>query len=114
MVAANLAGWFGPAGAPFYLLPFAAFFGGLAQFLAGMWSYRARDALATAMHGMWGSFWMSYGLLYLLFATGTITPPTGALVELGFWFISLFVRPSCALCENPGWHVQGRRGNQNT
>jgi succinate-acetate transporter protein len=89
IVAANLAGWFGPAGAPLYLFPFAAFFGGLAQFLAGMWSYRARDALATAMHGMWGAFWMSYGLLYFLFATGTLTAPTGAFVELGFWFIAL-------------------------
>jgi succinate-acetate transporter protein len=54
-----------------------------------MWAYKARDALATAMHGMWGAFWMSYGLLYFLFATGTITPPTGAFVELGFWFIVL-------------------------
>jgi succinate-acetate transporter protein len=89
IVAASLAGWFGPIGAPLYLFPFAAFFGGLAQFLAGMWAYKARDALATAMHGMWGAFWMSYGLLYFLFATGTLTAPTGAFVELGFWFIVL-------------------------
>jgi succinate-acetate transporter protein len=41
------------------------------------------------MHGMWGAFWMAYGLLNLLFATGTITPPTGPFVELGFWFIAL-------------------------
>jgi succinate-acetate transporter protein len=89
IVAAYLANWFGPAGAAYYLFPFAAFFGGLAQFLAGMWAYKARDALATAMHGMWGAFWMSYGLLYFLFATGTLTAPTGAFVELGFWFIVL-------------------------
>ena len=90
IVAAGLAGWYGSAtGAPLYLFPFAAFFGGLAQFMAGMWSYRARDGLATAMHGMWGSFWMAYGLLYLLFATGTLTPPTGPFPELGFWFIAL-------------------------
>jgi succinate-acetate transporter protein len=90
IVAAGLAGWYGSAnGAVFYLFPFAAFFGGLAQFMAGMWSYRARDGLATAMHGMWGSFWMAYGLLYLLFTTGTLTPPTGAFPELGFWFIAL-------------------------
>ena len=89
IVATNLAGWYNVQGAPLYLFPFAAFFGGLAQFLAGMWSYKARDGLATAMHGMWGSFWMAYGLLYLLFATGTLTPPTGPFVELGFWFIAL-------------------------
>jgi succinate-acetate transporter protein len=89
IVAAYLANWYGAQGAPYYLFPFAAFFGGLAQFLAGMWSYKARDGLATAMHGMWGSFWMAYGLLYFLAATGSVTLPTGPFVELGFWFIVL-------------------------
>jgi hypothetical protein len=27
-----------------------------------MWAYRARDGLATAMHGMWRSFCMAYGM----------------------------------------------------
>jgi len=89
IVATYLAGWYSAQGAPLYLFPFAAFFGGLAQFLAGMWSYKARDGLATAMHGMWGSFWMAYGLLFFLAATGTVTLPTGPFVELGFWFIVL-------------------------
>jgi succinate-acetate transporter protein len=89
IVATYLAGWYHVQGAPYYLFPFAAFFGGLAQFLAGMWSYKARDGLATAMHGMWGSFWMAYGLLFFLAATGTVTLPTGPFVELGFWFIVL-------------------------
>jgi succinate-acetate transporter protein len=89
VVAANLAGWYGTSTTPDYLFPFAAFFGGLAQFLAGMWAYRARDGLATAMHGMWGSFWMAYGILYFMFARGTLTPPVGAFPALGFWFIAL-------------------------
>ena len=54
MVAANLAGWYGTPLSGVYLLPFAAMFGGIAQFAAGLWAYKARDALATAMHGMWG------------------------------------------------------------
>ena len=54
MVAANLAGWYRTTKSGGYLWPFAAVFGGVAQFLAGMWGYRARDAIATAMHGMWG------------------------------------------------------------
>jgi succinate-acetate transporter protein len=89
IVASHLAGIWGDQDSPRFLFPFAAFFGGLAQFLAGMWSYRARDGLATAMHGMWGSFWMAYGLLHLLFAVGALTEPTGAFPELGFWFIAL-------------------------
>src|SRR5918911_4922409 len=66
IVAAHLAGWYGNPTSELILAPFAAFFGGLAQFLAGMWAYRARDGLATAMHGMWGSFWLAYGLLHFL------------------------------------------------
>jgi uncharacterized protein len=89
IVAANMAGWYGSAATPGYLFPFAAFFGGLAQFLAGMWAYRARDSVATAMHGTWGSFWMGYGLLQLLLATGVLH--TGGTLDhaLGFWFIAL-------------------------
>src|SRR3954466_6360031 len=56
IVAANMAGWYGGATSGRFLFPFAATFGGLAQFAAGMWAFRARDAVATAMHGMWGSF----------------------------------------------------------
>jgi uncharacterized protein len=89
IVAANLAGWYGNAASPGYLFPFAMFFGGLAQFTAGMWAYKARDAVATAMHGMWGSFWLGYGLLELLVATKTLATGTTLDHALGFWFIAL-------------------------
>src|SRR5205085_10992835 len=76
IVAANLAGWYGNhTTSPLYLAPFALAFGGIAQFLAGMWAYRARDALATAMHGMWGSFWIGYGILNVLLATHALPAP---------------------------------------
>jgi uncharacterized protein len=92
IVAANLAGWYGTSTSGQYLFPFAAAFGGVAQFAAGMWAYKARDAIATAMHGMWGSFWIAYGVLQLLFATGTLTaPPDGNFSELGYWFIALAI-----------------------
>jgi len=91
MVAAHMAHWFGGAQTNMVLWPFAAFFGGLAQFLAGMWSYKARDGIATAMHGMWGAFWMAFGTLWILVAAGKVTvPPPGAPFQaLGFWFIVL-------------------------
>src|SRR5437763_8803883 len=66
VVAANLAGWYGTSTSGQHLFPFALAFGGIAQFAAAMWAYRARDAIATAMHGMWGSFWIAYGILQLL------------------------------------------------
>lgn len=89
VVAAYLARWYGTTTSALFLFPFAALFGGVAQFAAGMWAYRARDGLATAMHGMWGSFWMAYGVLFLLGATRVLTIPTGKFSELGYWFIVL-------------------------
>jgi hypothetical protein len=89
MVATNLAGWYGSAASPIYLFPFAAVFGGVAQFAAGMWAYRARDGLATAMHGMWGSFWVAYGILWLLISARDILIPAGKFPELAFWFFPL-------------------------
>jgi succinate-acetate transporter protein len=89
IVAAHMAGWYGNPTTAVYLAPFAAFFGGLAQFTAGMWAYRARDGLATAMHGMWGAFWLAYGLLFLLVATGQIDTGRTFDTALGMWFVPL-------------------------
>lgn len=89
MVSAQLAGWYGTSHSGEFLFPFAAMFGGVAQFAAAMWSYRARDALATAMFGMFGSFWVGYGILNLLAATGDLTLPAGKFPELAFWFFPI-------------------------
>lgn len=109
MVAANLAGWYGnPHTSPLFLFPFAAILGGVAQFTAGLWAYRARDALATAMHGTWGSYWIGFAVLETLVLFHRLPPiPKGAVShELGFWFIMLAaVTLSGALAtllENPG------------
>jgi succinate-acetate transporter protein len=75
MVAAHMAHWFGGAQTNMVLWPFAALFGGLAQFLVGMWAYKTRDGVATAMHGTWGTFWMAFGILWLLVAAGKVTIP---------------------------------------
>jgi uncharacterized protein len=89
MVAAHLAHWYGDPTSLNYIWPFAATFGGIAQFAAALWGYRARDGLATAMHGMWGAFWMGFGILFLLNTVGAITVPTGKFVPFGYWFLVL-------------------------
>jgi len=97
MVGAWQAGWYGNALTPVALFPFVLTFGGLAQFLAGMWSYRARDGLATAMHGMWGAFWLAFGLMFWLITVGAF--PTSLVPGFGtaghsafaFWFVPLCV-----------------------
>src|SRR5919202_634475 len=73
--ASNLAGWWGTPHSALTLAPFAAMFGGLAQFLAGMWAYRARDAIATLAHGTWGAFWLAYGIYNILVGTHVIAAP---------------------------------------
>lgn len=41
-------------------------FGGLAQFIAGLMGYAARDCLVTVINSMWGTFWLAIGIVYLL------------------------------------------------
>jgi succinate-acetate transporter protein len=98
IVASNLAGWWGTPHSGLVLAPFAAMFGGLAQFLAGMWAYRARDAIATLAHGTWGAFWMAYGILNILLATHVLAAPTPWYhnPEVGFWFFALAITTGIA------------------
>jgi succinate-acetate transporter protein len=91
-VAAHLAGWYGNAKTPGDLWPFALTFGGVAQFMAGMWAYRVRDAVATAMHGAWGAFWIAFGIHELLVQLGKVPlvaageKPNGG---MAMWFFTL-------------------------
>lgn len=91
MVGTNLAGWWGTSASGATIWPFALTAGGLAQLLAGMWAYRARDGVATAMHGIWGAFWLGYGILQLLISTGVVTaPPLGSAdPAFAMWFVGL-------------------------
>jgi len=57
-----------------------------------MWAYIARDAVAAAMHGTWGAFWIGFGVLFLLVSTGTVTlTGESAFDSFGFWFFALAV-----------------------
>lgn len=98
MVAGNEAWNYGGSDAGNYLAWFAATFGGIAQFMAGMWAYRARDAVATAAHGTWGAFWIAYGLIHVFYVTGVLAQPSGDFVEFGYWFVVLSaITFSCAM-----------------
>lgn len=98
IVASNLAGWWGTPTSGLVLAPFAAMFGGVAQFMAGMWAYKARDGIATLAHGTWGSFWIAYGILNLLLATHVLHAPTPWYHDpaLGFWFFALAITTAIA------------------
>jgi succinate-acetate transporter protein len=86
---------------------FAMTFGGIAQFAAGMWAYRARDGVATLAHGTWGAFWIAFGVLNLFIITGKLPPaPHHADFALGLWFLGLayitLIAALPALAENIG------------
>jgi succinate-acetate transporter protein len=90
--APSVLGLYGNLQTQWTLWPFAAMFGGVAQFLAGMWAYRVRDTLATAMHGMWGAFWIAFGILNLLTMWGKIplaAPGSADDPAFGMWFWTL-------------------------
>lgn len=102
IVSGNLAGWYGKPSTAMYFAPFALAFGGIGQFLAGMWSFKARDTIATVAHTMWGSFWIAYGILWLMIGSKALAAPTGLatthLVGLGMWFVMLSLLTGfCAL-----------------
>ncbi len=87
----------------------AAFYGGLAQFVAGLFAYRREDGFAATV-------FMSYGALYLLLAAmgglllrGTLTPGIAlswglawillayAVINLGFLLQSIWVNATVSL-----------------
>lgn len=57
---------FWPAAAELLIFPAALFFGGLAQFLAGMFGFAKREPLAAGVHGTWGAFWMALAAFLLI------------------------------------------------
>jgi uncharacterized protein len=91
MVALIQAGWLGTWKDLGVVGLFAMTFGGIAQFAAGMWAYKARDVVATVAHGMWGSFWIAFGLLQILTITGQLPAPVPGAPNyaLGLWFFGL-------------------------
>ncbi|MGZ3716618.1 MAG: acetate uptake transporter family protein, partial [Ktedonobacterales bacterium] len=61
-ISSVLAGWFTPS-AVAIAIPVAFVFGGIAQFLAGMWAFRRGNVLAATAFGSFGAFNTSWALL---------------------------------------------------
>lgn len=91
IVTAYLVGWYGTASSPLLIFPFAVAAGGIFQGIAAWWSYRARDGLATAVHGIWASFWLAWGFVQFMIALHLIPAPARNAVvpALAYWFFAL-------------------------
>jgi succinate-acetate transporter protein len=48
---------------------FALFYGGMAQFAAGMWEFRNRNVFGATAFSMYGGFWMGIGIFVVLAET---------------------------------------------
>src|SRR5947208_8060530 len=55
----------------------AIFYGGLAQFMAGMWEFRNRNVFGSTAFSTYGGFWLALGTFVLLILFGRV-PTTGA------------------------------------
>jgi succinate-acetate transporter protein len=74
--------WIGPA----------IFYGGLAQFMAGMWEFRNRNVFGATAFSTYGGFWMGLGLFVILAETTKfLSGFAGADLTNGLaWFLFAF------------------------
>ena len=81
------AGLVGKAGEP-VVLGLALAYGGVAQFLSGMWEFRKGNTFGATAFSSYGAFWLSYWAFVAFFAKGV--PDTAVGLYLIAWGIFTF------------------------
>ncbi|MFC2081615.1 acetate uptake transporter [Candidatus Bipolaricaulota bacterium] len=73
------------------VMPVAMFYGGLAQFMAGMWDVRRGDTFGATCFSSFGAFWMGLALFFFLRLAGigafVAVTPAGIAIVLVAWGI---------------------------
>ena len=87
-LSAVMAGWF-PKDTAIFAIPLVLVFGGIAQFIAGMWSYRKGDTFSATAFGSFGGFNAAYGL-YALFTQSGLMPGLAAGAGVVGVFVACF------------------------
>jgi len=87
VLSAHNAGLFGTVGNTI-VVGLAIFYGGLAQFAAGMWSFRRGNTFTATAFSTYGAFWLSLGTYLVLDLTGKVKA-ADVLPSLG-WFLLAF------------------------
>ncbi len=64
-----------PGGLVLVVLPLALFYGGLAQFLAGMWEFKRANTFGALAFTSYGAFWMAFAA-YVHFIAGSLHAAT--------------------------------------
>jgi succinate-acetate transporter protein len=77
------------------VMGFALFYGGLGQFLAGMWEFRNRNTFGATAFGSYGGFWFGIGTVLALVVTGKLATsevnPTLAWIALAFAIFNTYM-----------------------
>ncbi|HEY4023903.1 MAG TPA: acetate uptake transporter [Pseudonocardiaceae bacterium] len=68
------------------VLPLALFYGGLAQFVAGMWEFRKGNTFGATAFPTYGAFWMAFAF-YIWFFAGKITDASAANTATGLFLL---------------------------
>lgn len=86
VLSAHNAGW-----APGVMwIGLALFYGGLAQFMAGMWEFRTGNTFGATAFSTYGAFWLSLGSFAVLNMVGVVPLRGTELLEGLGWFLLAF------------------------
>jgi hypothetical protein len=72
------------------VLPMGLFYGGLAQFLAGMWEFKKNNTFGATAFSSYGAFWMGFAIMEILIMNGvmgSVSAEGGLTVFLVAWGI---------------------------
>ena len=71
------------------VLPVGLFYGGLAQFMAGMWEAKKNNTFGFTAFSSYGAFWMAFAVMEILMINGALKPVSheGLTVFLVAWGI---------------------------
>jgi succinate-acetate transporter protein len=85
----------GAATIPLAFFGFALFYGGLAQFMAGMWEFRNRNTFGATAFSTYGAFWMGLAAFVVLVLFGKVTAnqlgPSQGLILLAFFLFNTYM-----------------------
>ena len=80
------AGWVPDDAIRFYI-PLALFYGGLAQFVAGLFEFRNKNIFGSTAFCSYGAFWISLGVVELFARQFELGAPGVRLSALGWFFV---------------------------
>jgi len=89
VLSSHNAGLFGSVGNAI-VIGLAIFYGGAAQFMAGMWEFRNKNTFGATAFSTYGAFWLALGTYLLLITFGKV-PTADITKSLGFFLLAFAI-----------------------